>query len=779
MSYSRSLERQIWVLERYAADTIMQKLRSRSIPLDLDDLTRGMGDCMIIALLQQCRRPQVVPFLPPRIKSLASQTITADSIAVFRLAIWDEVRTSQDPRIEEMKVHFESVQPSDRPIITWASHWEKLIKPGEWGDHNFLQCTAYLLGVNILIFSTSSTEKNPFTFMEGTENPTRPDLIIGYTGTHYQSLLPCDRSQLRLSPVSSPQKVSSSSKPPPVSAGPVGAFFTVGTSGKLTEADKKKKAARERQRQSRAKRKAEGSLPAQPKAKLTEAERKAAYRAKKKAEDLEKFKANQRAEKAKTEAAQREADKEKFQSARNDRKAKSDAAQREADSVGVKMKQNKKKDKSQTNQRNVDYEKHLSDQNQRKAKSRAQRKKKFGSDDVEPGLPAAKQKKQETSEDRFTNFKLETMTGADYICGSCHMKHFHHSVVLLTEELEAEIDSKMLPDCPWIVDRNLLTKVRVQCIGDKVPAVYKNSDKYCGQRFICGTCKRYLKSKKLPPSSVMNSLQLHETDQQLKDQGLSLTVLEANMVARRVLFQMIQLLPGSRWTKFKNQNIMVPIPAENINETLGQLPRMPVEGSLIGVNFKRKKEFTNSHTRQYVDPAKLFKFLEKMKENNNPYFSDIVCYSSVEEFTAEVSANDQRGYFLIFGDDDLEEDLEPMVVVPSGDETGHVPDGILPDEDPEQKEKEEEEEDKEEKLQELIDEEDWKEEEDYRNNDPVKKFQFPSYDATSCLFDDCPEVSVAPGEGQKPMNMMSDKNWDVQGRFRQKKNIKNYGISIC
>ena len=111
MSYSRSLERQIWVLERYAADTIMQKLRSRSIPLDLDDLTRGMGDCMIIALLQQCRRPQVVPFLPPRIKSLASRkTITADTINVFRLSIWDYVMSSQDPQIEEMKEHFESVQ---------------------------------------------------------------------------------------------------------------------------------------------------------------------------------------------------------------------------------------------------------------------------------------------------------------------------------------------------------------------------------------------------------------------------------------------------------------------------------------------------------------------------------------------------------------------------------------------------------------------------------------------------------------------------------------------
>ena len=778
LSISRSLERGIWVMERNAAESIMGRLRS--YPVELDHLTRGEGDCMVIALLQQCRRPQVVPILPPRIKSLASQeTITADSIDVFRLAIWDYVRTSKDPKIEEMKENFRS---SNQPPITWDSHWEKLIKQGEWGDEIFLQCTAIHLGVNILIFSTSSVEKNPFTHLKGTEDPSRPDFIVGYTGDHYQSLLPSDPSQLRLSPVPSSQKVSSSSKSSSVSAGPVGAFFAPGTSVKLTAAEKKKEAARERQRQSRAKRKAEGSLQAKPRARLTDAEKrenervkKADYRARKRGEDPEKFKANRSAEiaktraahrdtdeevfkanqsasKAKTRAAHREADEEVFKAKRSAEIAKTRAALREADSVGVKERHNKEQDKYRTKQRNKDYEKHKSDQNQHTAKSRAQRRKKLGTDRTEPGLPAAKQKKQETSEDRENSFKMATMTGADYICCSCQMKHFRHSVVLLTKDLEAEIDSIMLPDCPWIVDRNLLTKVSVEWSRNlKVPPVYKNSDKYCGQRFICSTCKRYLKSKKLPPSSVMNNLQLQETDQQLKEQNLWLTALEANLVSPRVCFQMVQLLPGTRWTKFKNQNIMVPIPAENINETLSQLPRMPVEGSLIGVHFKRKKELRGSHMKQYVDPAKLFKFVKKMMDYNNPHFSGIVCDSSPEDYKARVSANDQRGHFLIYGDDDIEEDLEAL---PCGD----LHDGIVPDEDKEQEERE----DEEEKLQELNDKEDFDEEVDYLTNDPVKKYQFPSYDATSCLIDNFPEVTVAPGEGQKPMNMRSDKNWDVK-----------------
>ena len=103
----------------------------------------------------------------------------------------------------------------------------------------------------------------------------RPDLILGYTGSHYQSLLPSDSSQLRLSlsPASSPQKSPSKTVSNTAAAGVVGAFFSPGSSpAKLTDAERKRQEARERQKKSRAKRKAESSC--QPKAKLSDAEKK-------------------------------------------------------------------------------------------------------------------------------------------------------------------------------------------------------------------------------------------------------------------------------------------------------------------------------------------------------------------------------------------------------------------------------------------------------------------------------------------------------------------------
>ena len=46
-------------------------------------------------------------------------------------------------------------------------------------------------------------------------------------------------------------------------------------------------------------------------------------------------------------------------------------------------------------------------------------------------------------------------------------------------------------------------------------------------------------------------------------------------------------------------------------------------------------------------------------------------------------------------------------------------------------------------------------------NDPVRKFHF-NYDKSLCLADKYPEISVAPGEGQKPSNLLNEKDWDIK-----------------
>ena len=108
LSYSSSLTQAGWEIERNAADSIVKMMRHLRLPVDLDDLTRGEGDCMIIALLQQLRRPQVYRILSQEIKSLVSEkTISLDSLNVFRLTVWDYAMTSEDPQVRLIKENFE------------------------------------------------------------------------------------------------------------------------------------------------------------------------------------------------------------------------------------------------------------------------------------------------------------------------------------------------------------------------------------------------------------------------------------------------------------------------------------------------------------------------------------------------------------------------------------------------------------------------------------------------------------------------------------------------
>ena len=48
-----------------------------------------------------------------------------------------------------------------------------------------------------------------------------------------------------------------------------------------------------------------------------------------------------------------------------------------------------------------------------------------------------------------------------------------------------------------------------------------------------------------------------------------------------------------------------------------------------------------------------------------------------------------------------------------------------------------------------------------KTKNPVKKYQFV-YDESLCMVDKYPEIKVAPGEGQRPKSVLTDKNWDVK-----------------
>ena len=229
----------------------------------------------------------------------------------------------------------------------------------------------------------------------------------------------------------------------------------------------------------------------------------------------------------------------------------------------------------------------------------------------------------------------------------------------------------------------------------------------------------------------MNNLQLHDTDEALRAQNLMLTELEGSLIAKLIIFQKIFLLPRSRWTALKDRTINVPIQDETINNFVRHLPRLPNEAGLIGLELKRKKEMKNTHKKQLINPSKIFKCLARLKNNGNPHYTNI---DSPEEFKKRCKENDEAGCDLIFGDDDLEEEMESMkfedIENPS-------------DEISELQESQNDEIDTDEQL------------------DPARKFNF-KYDQTVCMSEKYPEMTVAPGEGQTPTGILSQKDWDIK-----------------
>ena len=73
MDYQESFKYEDWKHERGWADQMMIKIQELRLPLKLDKLTRGRGDCFPVSILQQCNRPEIRWRLPPNIQMLAAE----------------------------------------------------------------------------------------------------------------------------------------------------------------------------------------------------------------------------------------------------------------------------------------------------------------------------------------------------------------------------------------------------------------------------------------------------------------------------------------------------------------------------------------------------------------------------------------------------------------------------------------------------------------------------------------------------------------------------------
>ena len=730
MNYREAEQNHTWEIERECADKIMEHVRRHCLGYKLDELTRGLGSCFMIAVLQQINRPEVFRQATSEVQTIA-QTLDHKRLRKCVKEYIQHLLETGHQKVIGMK-EFYNVDKIAREAVgekvkTWEDYWKNMEREVVWADSWFIQSTAWYLNMEIKIIDTAGNDDRPYYFIDadiddlGFYNET---LCLGLvTNTHYQSLLD-EEEEVE---VNRKELKDSSEK----TKGDTSVRID---DDKCLSCGKKLKNVLQHIKKSKICRNNEEG---KKQSKLLEEK------------SLENRRINKRFNESKRRKRLRDEDEDSFKRKENEWKSKGRKRLRDEDEDSFKSKENKMKSKSRGNLKNKDYEAEKKKLVDLKSKSRQKRKNENPEAYTEENRRWRLNYRSDESEyGRLRNFLDATMYGPIFICISCHGKMFRTNVQIYTAGIAKEISEK-IPIESCIADENLATMVATTNRNTTLPVPYKNNILKIGSIFICNNCYKYLNLGKLPPSSVKNSLELYETDAELKKQDLWLTELEGSLIAQNLLFEKIMPLPTSRWTGLNGKVINVPISVDAMNRTLEQLPRTPAQAGLIQIGLKRKLDMVNTHKKQLINPNKVFRMLEKLKKSGSPYHQNL---NSPENFKKICYETDKYGHQLLYGKDDIEEDVENVIL----DTEKNLIDEFMKEFKEEDVEgKDDYGGEKEEKY------EDSDDEDMSTKKDPIKQYQF-HYDESLCMMDKYPEINIAPGEGQRPKGILGDKNWDVK-----------------
>ena len=144
-------------IEKDIADEIMKTVEKFQLPLSLDELTEGKGNCFSLATIAQCKRHAIYSNLKPQIQNIIMQ----NDPTRLRLAVKEFMISSNHKTVHEFRQRYEDVV-AVVDSLGWIQYWNKMSRNYEWVDYTFIQSTAWFLNHDILIITTSSSEENPY-----------------------------------------------------------------------------------------------------------------------------------------------------------------------------------------------------------------------------------------------------------------------------------------------------------------------------------------------------------------------------------------------------------------------------------------------------------------------------------------------------------------------------------------------------------------------------------------------------------------------------------------
>ena len=216
----------------------------------------------------------------------------------------------------------------------------------------------------------------------------------------------------------------------------------------------------------------------------------------------------------------------------------------------------------------------------------------------------------------ITIFKQKIMEGPYYICSVCNRVLYRKSVLML-------VKSKY-----------------------KIQHVFADTKSFDGKEYICKTCHSKVLKGSIPCQAVCNNLYLDEIPQELS----SLQKLEQILVAKRIVFEKIVVMPKGQQRKIKGAICNVPVDCEH---TCRVLPHPPSSSGIIMLKLKRKLEFRGHVYFQAVRPQLLLNALNWLKAHNALYKDIIIDVGNIDRIMTTLQSHEDN-----FDSDTNDKDLK-------------------------------------------------------------------------------------------------------------------------
>jgi hypothetical protein len=245
----------------------------------------------------------------------------------------------------------------------------------------------------------------------------------------------------------------------------------------------------------------------------------------------------------------------------------------------------------------------------------------------------AKRTRGEDFFDLYEKFRCTLRFGILNSCECCHKRCYNSGLKVFKSDWLSEVKNKHVIN----IENNNLMNLFAQLIDQ-----LQNSK----DRYLCVTCFSKIEKGKFPALSILNGLQLFDT--QNHPELEEITELENALIARNLLFTKFYFLPKSRQKGIKDRIVNVPLSESDVISTVQRLPRLPEESNVVPVIFKRRLGYVHGYLQSFIKVPRIFKALKTLNRLGNKHYD----FKITDEKEYQQTLEDHKRKSLMFNTED-------------------------------------------------------------------------------------------------------------------------------